>query len=263
MRYIDMHSHIFPPGVAEKVIDTLERYYGSRWCGTGELDDLLRNLRQARIARSVIFSSATKPSQVIPINNFLSRIQRQYPELLLAFGTLHPDFEDCAAEIARIRKLGLSGLKFHPDFQQFCIDDPRMDRIYEAVGGSLVLLFHIGDRRTQYSKPERLLRIHRKFPELKLVAAHMGGYSEWDQAWKYLIGRDLWLDLSSTIRFIGPREVRRMVEAHGSDRVLFASDYPATSHRRAVEEVRSLGLPDTDNEKIFFRNAEKLLGIRV
>ena len=105
MKIIDMHSHIFPPGVAEKVIHALETYYGSRWNGTGELDDLLRNLRRAKITRSVIFSSATKPSQVVPINNFLSRLQQQYPELLIAFGTLHPDFPDCAGEIRRIRAL--------------------------------------------------------------------------------------------------------------------------------------------------------------
>ena len=263
MKYIDMHSHIFPSGVAEKVIHALETYYGSRWVGTGELDDLLRNLRQAHIDRGVIFSSATKPSQVIPINNFLSRLQQQYPELLVAFGTLHPDFADCPAEISRMRELGLHGLKFHPDFQQFHMDDPRMDRIYKAVGGDLPLLFHVGDCHTQYSKPERLLKVHRKFPELQLIAAHMGGYSEWDQAWKYLIGQDIWLDISSTIRFVSPQEVRRMVRAHGADRVLFASDYPATTHRKAVEEVFSLGLSAEENEKIFYRNAEKLLGIKV
>ncbi|MBQ9336872.1 MAG: amidohydrolase family protein [Lentisphaeria bacterium] len=263
MKYIDVHSHLFPPGVAEKVIDALENYYHSRWEGTGELDDLLRNLRQARITRSVIFSSATKPSQVIPINNFISRLQEQYPELLIGFGTLHPEFGDIAGETERIRSLGLRGLKFHPDFQQFCIDDPVMDPIYEAVGSDLPLLFHIGDYRTEYSKPERLLKIHRRFPELKLIAAHMGGYSEWDLAWKYLIGTDILLDISSTIKFLPAEEVRRMVEVHGPDKVLFASDYPGTLQSRAVRDVLSLGLSDADNELIFYRNAERLLGIRL
>ena len=263
MKYIDVHSHIFPPGVAEKVIDALETYYQSRWAGTGELDDLLRNLRQAHITRSVVFSSATKPSQVQPIHNFLSRLQSQYPELLIAFGTLHPDYPDYKAEIRRIRELGLHGLKFHPDFQQFCIDDPRMDGIYEEAGDTLPILFHVGDYRTEYSKPERLLNIHRKFPKLKLVAAHMGAYSEWDRAWKTVIGTDILLDISSTIKFIGPQEAARMVRAHGADKVLFASDYPAAGHRQAVKDVLSLGLSEAENELIFYRNAEKLLGITV
>ena len=263
MKYIDMHSHLFPPGVAEKVINNLEKYYGSRWNGTGELDDLLRNLRQAKITRSVIFSSATKPSQVIPINNFLSRLQQEYGELFIAFGTLHPDFPDCEAEIRRIHELGLHGLKFHPDFQQFRIDDPGMDKIYHAAGASLPLLFHIGDSRTEFSKPQRLLNIHRKYPELKLIAAHMGGYSEWELAWKYLIGEDIWLDTSSTIKFIGPQEARRMVEAHGADHVLFASDYPGDTQRQAIRDVTSMQLSGEDYEKIFHLNAEKLLGLRL
>ena len=263
MKIIDMHSHIFPPGVAEKVIDALETFYGSHWNGTGELDDLLRNLRQAGISRSVIFSSATKPSQVIPINNFVSRLQQEYPELLIAFGTLHPDFPDCEGEIRRIRELGLRGLKFHPDFQQFNIDDPCMDKIYEAVGDTMPLLFHTGDRRTQYSKPERLLNVHKRYPELKLIAAHLGGYSEWDRAMEYLVGQEVWLDTSSSIRFMGPEKARRLVEAHGTDRILFASDYPGDTQRQAVKEVLSMGFSEEDNEKIFRRNAERLLGIRV
>ena len=52
-----------------------------------------------------------------------------------------------------------------------------------------------------------------------------------------------------------------MVEAHGADRILFASDYPGTLQRQSIEDVLSMGLSETDNEKIFYRNAEKLLGI--
>ena len=204
------------------------------------------------------------PGQSAGQGGFLQlRLQQQYPELLIAFGTLHPDFPDCAGEIRRIRELGLHGLKFHPDFQQFHIDDPCMDKIYEAVGGTLPLLFHTGDSRTQFSKPERLLNVHKKYPDLKLIAAHLGGYSEWDRAMRYLVGQDIWLDTSSSIRFIGPQEARKLVEAHGTDRVLFASDYPGDTQRQAVKEVLSMGLSAEDNEKIFCRNAERLLGIRV
>ncbi|MBR4663212.1 MAG: amidohydrolase family protein, partial [Lentisphaeria bacterium] len=100
-------------------------------------------------------------------------------------------------------------------------------------------------------------------PELKLIAAHLGGYSEWDRAMEYLVGQDIWLDTSSSIRFIGPEKARLLVEAHGTDRVLFASDYPGDTQRQAVKEVLSMGLSEEDNEKIFWRNAERLLGIRI
>lgn len=263
MKYIDLHSHIFPSAIAHKVIDALESFYNVRWAGTGEIDDLLRSLRQAHITKSVIFSSATKATQVASINNYISSLQNQYPELFIGFGTMHPELENYKEEIARMKEIGLHGLKFHPDFQRFCVDDPAMLKIYEAVGDSMPMLFHIGDYRTPYSKPERLQKVHKMYPHLKLIAAHMGGYSEWDQAWKYLIGQDIYLDISSTMPMVSPHEVRRMVEAHGVDRILFASDYPATYHRQAIENVLKLGFSAEDNEKIFYRNAEKLLGLTV
>ena len=261
MKIFDVHSHIFPPNIAGKVIHELETYYGFLWQGSGLLDDLLRSLRSARIDRSVIFSCATKPTQVVSINNFISSLQNQYPELLIGFGTLHPDFENYREEIRRIKKLGLRGLKFHPDFQQFRIDDPKMMRIYEEVGDTLPMLFHMGDRRTEFSSPVRLANILEKLPHLTLIAAHMGGYSVWEESWKHLIGKPLYMDISSTIWVLSPQETRKMVLAHGVDRVLFASDYPAVGHRKAVEDVLSLGLSEKDNEKIFHKNAEKLFNI--
>ena len=114
--------------------------------------------------------------------------------------------------------------------------------------------FRLYTDETNYVIPvlKELLAIN---PQLKIIAAPLGGYSEWDRAWKYLIGQDVWLDISSSIKFIGPQEARRMVEAHGADRILFASDYPGTLQKQAIEDVLSLGLSEADNEKIFFRNA--------
>ena len=261
MKYFDVHSHIFPAGVAEKVIHQLESYYGFRWSGTGEQDDLMRSMREANVTRTVIFSCATKPAQVPVINDYISSLQREFPEQFTGFGSLHPDYSDISGEIRRMKELGLKGIKFHPDFQQFHIDDPRMIRVYEEIGDSMIMLFHMGDPKTEFSAPERLARVLDQLPGLKVIAAHMGGYQVWERAQKCLIGRDLYLDISSTIAHAGVEQARNMVLQHGADKVLFASDYPAADHKRAVAEVKSLGLPDDMLEMIFYRNAEKLLGV--
>lgn len=264
MKYIDVHCHIFPSVIAGKVIDALETFYGYRWQGSGTLDDLLRSIRRAQITKSVIFSSATKPAQVPAINHFIHTLQSQYPELFIGFGTMHPEYPYYREEIAKMCDLGLKGFKFHPDFQQFCVDDERMLPVYEeAQKREMPLLFHIGDRRTTFSKPQRLKRIHKMFPSLKIIAAHMGGYSEWEQAWEHLIGTDVYLDVSSTLFALTPQEMRKMAEAHGLDRILFASDYPAVCHKKAIEDVLRMGFSREDNEKIFYKNAEKLLKIKL
>ena len=261
MEYLDVHAHVFPVALAEKAVGWLESYYGYRWEGKGIADDLLAGMDESSVRRAVIFSSATKPTQVRDVNDFLARTRREDPERFLAFGTLHPDYGDLRGELARIRELGLHGLKFHPDFQHFAIDDPRMFRIYEMVGDTLPMLFHVGDRTSDLSAPRRLAAVLDAMPELRVVAAHFGGYHAWEEARRCLIGRDLWIDTSSTLPYLPVAEAAQMAREHGIDRVLFASDYPAVRHRRAIDDVLKLGFTPEENEKVFHRNAERLLGL--
>lgn len=261
MKKIDVHSHIFPDEIAPKVIDYLQNYYGFKWGGSGILSDLISSMDSAEVERSVIFSSATKPEQVVKINSFIASTVDAHPERFIGFGTIHPDFEDYENEIERIKKLGLRGIKLHPDFQGFNIDDPRMMRIYDAVGDSLVFLFHTGDKNTDFSSPYRLANLNDKMPFLRIIAAHLGGYSEWDESYKHLVGRDIFMDVSSVFPHISYDEGRKLILAHGIEKTLFASDYPAIRHNQAVSDVVALGFADDENEKIFHLNASKLLGV--
>ena len=52
-----------------------------------------------------------------------------------------------------------------------------------------------------------------------------------------------------------------MVRLHGADKVLFASDYPAKHATQAIEDVLKMELTEEENRLIFYKNAEKLLGI--
>ncbi|MBP5182813.1 MAG: amidohydrolase family protein [Lentisphaeria bacterium] len=261
MKVIDVHAHVFPANIAEKAVGHLESYYECKWDGTGLEQDLVSSVLSAKVESCVIFSSATKEAQVRNINNYIASLQNKYPHLFIGFGTMHMDFTDYAAELDRIRLLGLKGLKFHTDFQGFYVDDPKMMPIYEAAGKDLPMLFHIGDRKSPLSSPDRLRKVVRNFPGYKIIAAHMGGYSVWEEAWKYLIGMDVFMDISSTIRYIGKEKTKKMVLAHGPEKVLFASDYPALRHKDAIEDVLSLDLGDEINEMIFHENAERVLGL--
>lgn len=259
MFYIDVHTHIFPHNIAAKVVTELENYYGYPWSGTGETDDLLNSMQEAGPGKAVIFSSATKPEQVESINNFLAASAAENPDRFIGFGTMHPDYDRKREEIDRLIKLGLRGLKFHPDFQRFNIDDPSMLEIYEIVGDRLPMIFHVGDPNVDYSSPERLSRVLARYPQLKIIAAHMGGFQSWDKARQHLIGKNLWLDISSTIIHISPAETAALARQHGIEKILFATDYPAQRHKDVIKDVLSLGFSPEENEMVFHRNAEKLL----
>lgn len=139
-----------------------------------------------------------------------------------------------------------------------------MMRLYELIPPDMPILFHVGDATSDYSSPKRLANVLDHFPHLKnIIAAHMGGYCEWDEAWKYLVGRDVWFDTSSTFFRLPPHEVKRIILAHGVDRVLWATDYPALSHRDGIAEARTLDLTEDQFEQIFYKNAERLFGVKL
>jgi len=260
MKYLDIHAHIFPETLAPKALAYLEEYYGYRWQGSGVADDLLLSMDESAVGKSVIFSSATKPSQVRDVNDFIAAKVAGNPERLIGFGSLHPDFTGWRDELKRLRDLGLKGLKFHPDFQAFPIDSPAMLPIYEAVGDTMPMLFHMGDAVSDFSSPARLAKVLDLLPGVKVIAAHFGGYMHWNEAKKHLVGRNIWLDTSSSLPLLPPAEAASIVRSHGVGKILFASDYPAVRHRRAIDDVLSLGLSEEEKCMIFYRNAEDLFG---
>ena len=260
MNCFDVHAHIFPDKIAAKVVGTLEEYYSFKWRGNGTVADLLASMDEAGVEKAVVFSCATKPEQVIPANDYLMMVKQQYPERFVAMGTIHPDLPEISREIDRIRSCGLQGIKLHPDFQKIYIDEPAMKRVYAQLDTSIPLMIHMGDYRTDFSSPYRLARVLAEFPELTVIAAHFGGYSEWDQVWKHLVGKKVFFDTSSSIFTLGAAAAAEIVRAHGADRILFASDYPASRHRDAIADVLSMNLSPAENEQIFHLNAQRIFG---
>ena len=129
---------------------------------------MTENMDKSGFYRAVIFSTPTKPTQVVINNDFLFDIR---DERFIVFGSVHPDYEDVEGEIKRIKQHGLKGFKFHPDFQAFNIDDDKALIMYDKIGSDYPIVLHVGDKKLDYSNPERLNRVLEIFPEHKFVAA--------------------------------------------------------------------------------------------
>ena len=104
-------------------------------------------------------------------------------------------------ELDRIKAAGLKGVKLHPDFQHFCLDDEKAIAMFEAMAArNLPALIHTGDSRYPYSEPARMARVLEKVPKLRVICAHLGGWSVWTDAWHTLAGREgVWVDTSSSL----------------------------------------------------------------
>ena len=261
MRIIDFHTHIFPEAIAQKATDNVGNYYGIAMEGNGRAEQLYGCLKNGPVTDAVVFSSATKAEQVPHINDFIAENVKKYPRFI-GFGTLHKDFEDAENEIKRIMALGLRGIKLHPDFQEFSIDDPKMYEIYALLEGKLPVLFHVGDRNTDYSKPKKISKLLEDFPKLVVIAAHMGGYSEWENAKEELYGKDVYVDTSSCFDVgVSQEMMRELVHAHRTDRVLFASDYPHVLPQTDYQKLCACGFSEDVLTKLLWENGADLLNL--
>lgn len=226
--FTDTHTHVFHPKIAEKAIKQLHSHYGIEPQGTGVLEDLLSRADRAGIGRVVVHTAATDPSQVIPANNWALDMERQSPRVT-AFGTLHPDYAEPEKELARLKAAGIKGLKFHPDFQGFFLDDPKFYRLMEIIGDEWTLMIHVGDvlpPEKNPSCPLKMAKLRRAFPGPKLIAAHLGGFSHWPYAVEHLAGLDVYFDTSSSLSFVDDATLRLLIDKHPAERLLFGSDYP-------------------------------------
>ncbi|HEX3029805.1 MAG TPA: amidohydrolase family protein [Clostridia bacterium] len=259
-RIIDFHAHVFPEKVADKAVAATGRYYGITMDGKGTIDDLLEKGTQIGVSRYIIHSTATTPVQVKSVNDFIAKAQKDNRSFI-GFGTLHPQIDDIESEVDRIISIGLKGIKLHPDFQEFNIDDQSMMPIYKVLEGKLPVLMHMGDENRNSSSPERLSNVLRLFPDLTVIAAHFGGYKAWDDSEKFLVGKNVYFDTSSALFELSNEEAVGMIRKHGPQKVLFGSDYPMWNHKEELQRFLNLELTQNERELILWKNASRLLGL--
>jgi len=257
-KIIDMHTHIFPDKVAEKAVFNIGNYYNLNMSGKGTVNDLMKSGKQIGVEEFVVHSSATSAEQVKAINDYIANTAKKYDNII-GFGTLHPDMKNPGAEVQRIISLGLKGVKLHPEFQNFCIDHPSMMPIYASIQGKLPLLIHMGDEKRDSSSPERLSRVLELFPSLTVIAAHFGGYRMWDDSSRFLLGKNLYMDTSSSLAFLKPEEAVNMIRIHGADKFLFGTDYPMWDHEEELNRFLHLNLTEQERYAILYSNAVRLL----
>lgn len=262
MAIVDVHAHVYPDRIADRAVESVEKFYGlKRTCSGTTVDDLLHIQEQSDITHSVVHSVAVKEKNVQSINTFIAAEAQAHPSFI-GFGAMHQDYENPAAEIDRMISLGLRGIKMHPDSQGVYIDDPRMMNIYEMCDKKgLRLVLHCGDIRSDYSHPKHLVNVLHEFPNLVIDAAHFGGWLLFDYALEFLKDEHCFMDTASSMMILGPRRTRELIEIYGADRILFGSDYPLFDPADELEAFRALELSKKDEELILWHNAERFLGM--
>jgi predicted TIM-barrel fold metal-dependent hydrolase len=152
---IDFHTHIYPEGVAAKILPAAKKKLNVEVPGTGSPQDLRRYMKASDITESVILPLAKGKDGAFALNDWILSASG---EGLVPFGAVHPFMENLEEELDRLVLKGVRGVKMMPLLQEVFPDDPRCERFYEAlIVRKMILLTHADrdplDRQEVFGTP--------------------------------------------------------------------------------------------------------------
>jgi predicted TIM-barrel fold metal-dependent hydrolase len=242
----------------------------------GQRDDspeaVERALNEAGVAQAALINIARRGQleQTHEGNDVIAALVQRAPGRYFGFGSVHPDDgESALLELDRMAKVGLRGLKLHPNTQRFDVASPAVDRVVKrATALRLVILF---DSYSPFDPAEigKFVNLAIANPEARIILAHLGGARFREMlvfaALKYYpqLKVQVWFDLSYVAHMVAGSpalsdELRHVCRQVGVEHVLFASDFPLISPRQAIADVHALGFTPGEERQIFHDNAAAL-----
>ena len=221
-------------------------------------------------------------------NDNLAKTVRKYPEKFSGFAHHNIFSEDAPSELERaIKKLGLKGYKVIASSQVRPIDDKSLYPVWEmAEKLGIPVIIHFGvlgggggpalDLRNM--NPLTLWEVAKMFPRIPFVVPHFGAGYLRELLLLCWSCPNVYIDTSGSNQWMRwmPFEInlkglfRKAIETVGPDRLIFGSDssyfprgFSLPYLREQLKACRSIGLEEGSIEKIFYKNAAKLLKINI
>ena len=267
---IDFHTHVFPDKIAERTISLLSHNGGIEPHSDGTVAGLLRRMEEADVDISVALPVLTSPAQFDSVNRFAAGINEEFKSKsrrIISFAGIHPACEDIEGKMRFIRDSGFLGVKIHPDYQNTFINDESYVKIVScAKEHGLIVVTHSGVDGAYRDKPVRCtpelaLDLLSRVPHERMVFAHLGANEMPKKTIELLAGRNVYFDTAYALRYTERSDFMKILELHGEDRILFATDSPWSSMTVDLGIIRSYGLSEETESKILYKNAAALLGI--
>ena len=226
----------------------------------GKISSLLSSMDNCGIEKSVICNIATKPSQFDSILQWCKTVRS---ERIIPFPSFHPYDPGFKDRIDEIKHEGFKGIKFHPYYQNFSIDEEKLFPVYEKIlDENLIMVMHTGFdfafARTKIADPEKIITIVQNFPALKLVTTHLGAWEQWEEVERFLLGKQIYMEISFSLEFLD-ETVRKIISNHPTEYILFGTDSPWTEQQKTLSLFRELQLGEEKEKLILRDNAIQLL----
>ena len=265
---IDFHTHVFPDKIASKTISLLAEKADITPFSDGSVMGLINAMNDGGIDVSITLPVVTNPKQFDSVLTFAKSLnESEFSDKIISFAGIHPDCENVREKLTIIKENGFKGIKVHPDYQNTYFNDDKYVEIFKyAKDLDLIVVTHAGvdygykDQPVKCT-PDTVIDVLRKVGEFKLVLAHFGGHCCFDEVYDKLAGKNVYFDTSYILKETPKDCFVKILEKHGADKVLFATDSPWSSMKKDVETLKSFSLGRENEDAIFYKNAKKLLGI--
>lgn len=261
----------------EEMKEFYERYHevlGVYDHGKKSLQDLITEMEQSNVEKAVIHAEYEFGEDASSLNEHVATIVNKYPDKFFGFGTVDlTKLEPLSLmkQVEAINELQLKGINLQPIF--FDVDplDRRLYPLYataEKLG--LIVSFHTGihfSLKTSMTKNNPLFidQIAVDFPTLKIIACHAGW--PWIPEMVAVARRhsNVYLEFGGLdpkyIGFPGSgwEMMFALINNLLSNQILFGTDWPVISQKKAIESWKQLSLKKETLNKLFFENAYTLL----
>jgi uncharacterized protein len=278
---IDCHTHLWRVGehVGPRFMESARRAWGA----TDEAMDVSPERHTAAMEgmeAAIVLGFHAPYSDVVVPNDYLAAYCRRAPGRWYGFASVNPVEPGARAELERAHEeLKLPGLKLGPVYQNYDPTDRRAFAVYEyAEKQRIPVLIHQAttfprEAPLKYSLPLMLDEVAIRFPELKMVLAHIGHPWEADCAVTIRKHPNLYADISGLHgrpwRFY--QALVTCVEYGVADRLLFGSDFPFFTPEATAAGLRAVNsivertpmpkVPGRVIDGILERNPLRVLGL--
>ncbi len=264
---IDFHTHVFPDKIADAAINALASASSTTPFSNGKISGLISRLDEAGVDLAVNLPVLTKPSQYDSVLRFALSIN-ETNDRIISFAGFHPQQGDVKNKMKELKRLGVKGIKIHPDYQGTFFDaDDYVEIVKSAKDNDLIVVTHAGfdqgfPGQPVKCTPDRVLKLLEKVGGYdKLVLAHFGGNESFDEVYDKLAGKNILFDTAYILSKTSEAQFKKTLEKHGGDKILFASDSPWSNIAADVAKIKGFSLSPETEEKILYKNAKHLLSI--
>ena len=271
---IDVHAHTFPEQIAKRAVQKLIENAGHTMApvSDGTVAGLLQVMRTAQVDRAVLCPIATRPEHSSDILTEACAIRdgergEDAARHLIPLASVHPADPKWAKRLQAVADADIRGVKLHPYYQTFVLDAPEiLTFLKRCCDLNLIVQCHcgydIGFPRDPLCDPERIAHVIHEIPGLRFIAAHLGGWMDWEASVTHLLGESVYLDTSVLRHGAEDPHALRLLREHAPDKLLFATDAPWMSFADGINFIRSAGLSAEVESAILGNNAQRLFAIQ-